>query len=422
MKHICMFLLMLFCQRLCFPQTTEALISKAAAVLEPKLVEIRRDFHMYPELSNKETRTSRIVAERLKALGLEVNAGYGVVGILKGIQPGSVVAVRADMDALPLQEINDVPYKSRVDGVMHACGHDVHTTIALGTAEILAGMRDRLKGTVKFIFQPSEEDWPEGSPAGAARMIKEGVLENPRPQAIYGLHVFAHPVGKVSYEPNGRVEASVDDFIIKTRGKAAHGAMEPYKGIDAIAVAAECIIALQMIRSRETDPMQQMSLAIGTIHGGKATNILADEVTLTGTLRSLDPGMRDIAKQKIRQILTGITSAHGASFDLSFTSGIPMVLNERTLLEKSIPSLQKAAGSANVMFDMPDLGSDDFAFYQEVIPGFYFNLGVLNKEKGIQASLHMNNFDVDEGCLIVGVKAMSNLVLDFLEREATKSQ
>ena len=422
MKHICLFLLMLFCQRLCFPQTTEALISKATALLEPKLVEIRRDLHMYPELSNKETRTSRIVAERLKALGLEVNAGYGVVGILKGIQPGPVIAVRADMDAVPIQETRDVPYKSRVAGVMHACGHDVHTTIALGTAEVLAGMRDRLKGTVKFIFQPSEEDWPEGSPAGAARMIKEGVLENPRPQAIYGLHVFARPVGEVSYEPNGRVEASADDFAIIIRGKAAHGAMEPHKGVDAIVVSAECIMGLQMIRSRKTDPMQQMSLAIGTIQGGKAANILADEVKLTGTLRSLDPGMKDSAKQNIGQILTGITSAHGASFDLSFTASFPMLLNERTLLEKSIPSLQKAVGSSKVMLDIPDLGAEDFAFFQEVIPGFYFNLGVFNKEKGIQSSIHTNTFDVDEGSLIVGVKAISNLVMDFLEREATKSQ
>jgi amidohydrolase len=399
-------------------QPPDVLIAKAAAALEPKLVEIRRDLHMHPELSNQERRTSQLVAERLKALELEVKTGYGVVGLLKGGQPGPVVAVRADMDARPIQEVRDVPYKSKVSGVMHACGHDVHTTIGLGTAEVLAGLRDRLKGTVKFIFQPAEEDWPDGSPAGAARMVKEGVLENPRPAAIFGLHVFARPVGELSYEPSGRVEASCDDFVITVRGKLSHGAMEPHKGVDAILVAAECVMALQTIHSRKMDPMQHMSLAIGTIQGGKATNIMADEVKLTGTLRTLDPGLRDSAKRNMREILAGITSAHGATFDLAFTASFPMLLNERKLLEASVPSLQKAVGASHVMLDVPDLGSEDFAFFQEVIPGFYFNLGVFNKDKGIQALVHTGFFDVDEGCLVVGVKAMSNLVVDFLEREA----
>ncbi len=420
MKPAWMLLLLIVSPRLCLSQNSEMPIAKAVAVLEPKLVETRRDLHMNPELSNKEIRTSRIVAERLKTLGLEVKTGYGVVGILKGGQPGPVVAVRADMDAVPIQEANNVPYKSKVDGVMHACGHDVHTTIALGTAELLAGMRDRLKGTVKFIFQPSEEDWPGGLPAGAARMVKEGVLDNPRPAAIYALHVFARPVGEVSYEPNGRVAASVDDFVITIRGKAAHGTMEPQKGVDAIAVAAECVMALQMIRSRKTDPIQQMSLAIGIIQGGKAANILADEVKLTGTLRTLDPAMRTSAKESMREILAGITAAHGANYLLEFTASIPMLLNERTLLEKSVPSLQKTVGSSKVMLDTPELAADDFAFFQEVIPGFIFNLGVLNKVKGIDSSIHTNTFDVDESCLGIGVKAMSNLVVDFLERESSR--
>jgi amidohydrolase len=371
-------------------------------------------------LSNQEKRTSQLVVDRLKALGLEVKTGYGVVGLLKGGQPGPVVAVRADMDALPIQEVRDVPYKSQVKGVMHACGHDVHTTIGLGTAEVLAGMRDRLKGTVKFIFQPAEEDWPDGSPAGAARMVQDGVLENPHPRAIFGLHVFARPVGEVSYEPNGRVNASLDDFVITVRGKLAHGAMEPHKGVDAIVVAAECIMALQTIRSRKTDPMQQMSLAIGTIQGGTATNILADEVKLTGTLRTLDPGLRDSTKRQMREVLAGITAAHGATFDLAFTASFPMNLNNRTLLDASIPSLQKTVGASKVMLDAPELGSEDFACFQEVIPGFYFNLGVFNKDKGIQSPVHTGTFDVDEGCLVIGVKAMANLVMDFLERESVR--
>jgi amidohydrolase len=422
MKSTFMLLLMLFAQRLCVAQSTDALVAKAAASLEPKLVEMRRDFHMNPELSNKEVRTSRIAAERLKALGPEVKTGYGVIGILKGGLPGPVVALRADMDALPIQETRDVPYKSKVDGVMHACGHDVHTTIALGTAEVLAGIRDRLKGTVKFIFQPSEEDWPDGSPAGAARMIKEGALENPRPLATYGLHVFERPVGEVSYEPDGRVAASVDDFVITVKGTATHGAAYPHKGVDAIVVAAECVMALQTIHSRKMDPRQHMSLAIGIIQGGKAANVMADEVKLSGTLRTLDRDLRDSAKQNMRELLAGITSAHGATFELAFTASIPMVLNEKKLLEESIPSLQKTVGSSNVVLDESSLGSEDFAFYQEVIPGFFFNLGVFNKEKGIQSVVHTSTFDVDEECLVVGVKAMSNLVVDFLERESKKPQ
>jgi amidohydrolase len=421
MKSRIFVLLALLISTLSSAQTSDALIARAAAALEPKLVEIRRDLHMHPELSNQEKRTSQLVADRLRALGLEVKTGYGVVGLLKGSQPGPAIAVRADMDALPIQEVRDVPYKSQVKGVAHACGHDVHTTIGLGTAEVLAGMRDRLKGTVKFIFQPAEEDnWPDGSPAGAAHMVREGVLENPRPRAIFGLHVFARPVGELSYEPNGRVNASDDDFVITVRGKLAHGAMEPQKGVDAIVAAAECVMALQTIRSRKTDPMQQMSLAIGTIQGGTAVNILADEVKLTGTLRTLDPGLRDSAKRQMREVLAGITAAHGATFDLVFTASIPMNLNDRTLLEASIPSLQKTVGASKVMLDAPELGSEDFAFFQEVIPGFYFNLGVFNKDKGIQSPVHTGTFDVDEGCLVIGVKAMANLVMDFLERESVR--
>ena len=414
--------LALFAPTFALAQETDLLIARAADALQPKLVEMRRDFHMHPELSNREARTSRIVAERLKALGLEVKAGYGVVALLKGAHAGPVVAIRADMDALPIQEIRDVPYRSKVDGVMHACGHDVHTTVGLGTAEVLAGMRDRLRGTVKFIFQPAEEDWPDGSTAGAARMVQEGVLENPRPAAIFGLHVYARPVGEVSYEPNGRMGTSVDDFAITVRGKLSHGAKEPQNGVDAIVVAAECVTALQTIHSRKTDPLQPMSLAIGTIQGGKATNIMADEVKLTGTLRTMDPGLRDSAKQNMRAILTGITSAHGASCELTFTFSCPMLLNDRDLTESSVPSLRKAVGASGVKSDPPDVGADDLAFFQEVIPGFDFNLGVFNKEKGIQAHIHTADFDVDENCLAVGVKAMANLIMDFLEREAKKIQ
>jgi amidohydrolase len=401
-------------------QGLEPRIATATEALAPKLVEMRRDFHMHPELSNQEARTSGIVAERLRALGLEVTtrvAGHGVVALLKGAQPGPVVAIRADMDALPIQEARDVPYKFQVPGVMHACGHDVHTTIGLGTAEVLAGLRDRLRGTVKFIFQPSEENWPGGLPAGAAKMVQEGVLENPRPQAIFGLHVADQDVGNVAYVPSGDVMAALDDFTITIHGRMAHGGMEPHKGVDAIVVASECVMALQTIHSRRLAPMSQMTFTLGTIHGGSRRNIIADEVKIEGTLRTLDPGVRDMAKGAVREILAGVTAAHGATFDLDFSVSVPMVHNERTLSDLSVASLRKAVGEAHVLLDTPELGSEDFAFYQQVIPGFFFELGVWNKAKGISAGVHTPDFDADEACLQVGVKAMSNLVVDFLERE-----
>jgi amidohydrolase len=396
-----------------------ARIAAASEALAPKLAEMRRDLHEHPELSNQEERTSRIVAERLTALGLEVKtgvAGHGVVALLRGARPGPVVAVRADMDALPIQEAGDVPYKSQVPGVMHACGHDVHTTIGLGTATVLAGLRDRLPGTVKFIFQPSEEAWPDGTPAGAAKMIQEGVLENPRPLAIFGLHVGSSEAGNVAYVPSGDVMAALDDFTITIHGKMAHGGMEPHKGVDAIVVASECATALQTIRSRRIEPMRAMVLTLGTIHGGTRRNIIADTVKIEGTLRTLDPAVRETAIRAMREILSGVTAAHGATFDLDFSTSLPSVHNDRALAEASIPSLRRAVGENHLLVDEPELGSEDFAFYQQVVPGFFFTLGVRNKAKGITAGVHTPEFDVDEACLQVGVRTMSTLLVDFLER------
>jgi amidohydrolase len=244
-------------------------IAQAAEALRAKLIEQRRDFHMHPELSNREERTSRIVAERLRALGLdEVKTGvgkYGVVALLKGSKPGPVVAVRADMDALPIQETIDVPYKSQTPGVKHACGHDVHTTVELGVAEVLSRMRDQISGTIKFIFQPAEEGAPVGEEGGATLMIKEGALENPRPQAIFGLHTGSFEVGQIAYH-SGPAMASADRFAIIIRGKKSHGA-QPQLGVDAIVVASECVTALQTIRSRRIDPLEPLVITIGTIKG-----------------------------------------------------------------------------------------------------------------------------------------------------------
>src|SRR5438874_3420950 len=296
-------------------------IAHAAEAMREQLVAQRRDFHMHPELSNREERTSRVVAERLRALGLtDIKTGvgkYGVTALLVGARPGPVVAGRADMDALPIQEVNDVPYKSLVPGVKHACGHDAHTTIELGVAEILSRMREEVHGTVKFIFQPAEEGPPAGEEGGAALMIKEGALDNPRPQAIFGLHVMPNiDVGQVGYN-SGPAMASSDKFLITIHGKKVHGAY-PHDGIDAVVVAAESIMALQSIRSRRINTLEPVVITVGSIHGGNRFNIIADEVKLEGTVRTLSEEVRHRVESLMRETLAGITSAYGAKFEMVY--------------------------------------------------------------------------------------------------------
>jgi len=394
-------------------------VARAVEALKPRLIEQRRDFHMNPELSNREERTARIVAQRLQSLGLdEVRTGvgkHGVVALLKGSRPGPVVAVRADMDALPIQEARDVPYKSRNPGVMHACGHDVHTTIGLGTAEVLAGMKDQVPGSVKFIFQPAEEGPPAGEEGGAALMIKEGALDAPRPRAIFGLHVMPLiEVGKIGYQYEAALAAS-DRFSIIVRGKKVHGAY-PHQGIDAIVVAAECVTALQTIRSRRIDTQDPMVLSIGSIAGGNRSNIIADEVKLEGTIRTLSDPVRREVHRLMREILSGICAAHGATFDLKISEGTPPTRNSRELVEAVLPTVRAVVGESNVISPRPLMGAEDFSHYAEVIPGFYFFLGVANPTRGITAMIHTPDFDVDEECLTIGVKVMTNAVLDNLDR------
>ncbi|HSE98693.1 MAG TPA: amidohydrolase, partial [Blastocatellia bacterium] len=360
-------------------------IAQAAEAMRARLIEQRRDFHMHPELSNREERTARVVAERLKALGLEVKTGvakHGVVALLKGAKPGPVVAVRADMDALPIQENIDVPYKSKNDGVKHACGHDVHTTVQLGVAEVLSRMRDQIAGTIKFIFQPAEEGAPAGEEGGALLMIKEGVLANPRPQAIFGLHVMPNiEVGQIGYN-SGPAMASSDRFVITIRGKKVHGAY-PHDGIDAVVVAAECVGALQKIRSRRINTMEPLVITIGSIHGGNRFNIITDEVVLEGTMRTLSEEIRSRAQEMMRETLTGITSAYGAKFDLTFDKPNPVTYNEPRLVEEMLPTLRRVVGEANVITPKPQMGAEDFSWFQKEIPGFYYFLGVGNRAKGI---------------------------------------
>jgi amidohydrolase len=398
----------------------EQQIAQAADGLRAKLVEQRRDFHMHPELSNREERTSRIVAERLRALGLEdIKTGiarYGVTALLKGAKPGPVVAVRADMDALPIQETNNVPYKSKVPGVKHACGHDAHTTVQLGVAEVLSKMRDQISGTVKFIFQPAEEGPPAGEEGGAPLMIKEGALENPRPQAIFGLHTSQFDVGQVAYH-SGPAMASADRFDITVRGRKSHGA-QPHLGIDAIVVAAECITAIQAIHSRRIDPLEPLVITIGTIKGGDRNNIIAEEVRMGGTMRTLNEDVRKRAQEMMRQTLASVTSAYGASFDLQFDSPNPVTYNDPKLVEETLPTMKRLLGDANVIAPKPFMPAEDFSYFQKVIPGFYFFLGVGNKAKGLTPMWHTADFDIDEESLVVGVKVMANVLLDYLDRHA----
>ena len=395
-------------------------IAQATESLRQQLITQRRDFHMHPELSNREERTSKVVADKLRALGLDVKTSvgkYGVVALLKGAKPGPVVAVRADMDALPIQEDIDVPYKSKNAGVKHACGHDVHMTVELGVVEVLSKMREQIAGTIKFIFQPAEEGAPTGEEGGARLMVKEGVLENPRPQAIFGLHVMPTiEVGQIGYN-SGPAMASSERFMIKIRGKKVHGAY-PHDGIDTVVVAAECVTALQTIRSRRIDTQEPLVITLGSIHGGNRFNIIADEVVMEGTMRTLSEEVRVKARDMMKKTLDGITSAYGATAELEFNLPNPVTYNDPKLVEATLPTMKRILGEKNLLTPKPQMGAEDFSEYQKIIPGFFYFLGVGNKAKGITAMIHTPEFDVDEEALIVGVKLMSNVLLDYLDRQA----
>ncbi|HWS52669.1 MAG TPA: amidohydrolase [Pyrinomonadaceae bacterium] len=394
-------------------------VAREAEALRERLVAQRRDFHMHPELSNREERTSRVVAERLRALGLtdiRTKVGrHGVTALLVGGKPGPVVAVRADMDALPIEETLDVPYKSRNPGVKHACGHDAHTTVALGVAEVLSKMRDEVRGTVKFIFQPAEEGAPPGEEGGASLMIKEGALENPRPRAVFGLHTEPNlQAGQIGYH-SGPAMASSDTFFVTVRGKRAHGA-QPHAGVDSIVVASECVLALQHIRSRRIDPLEPLVITVGTIQGGDRFNVIAGEVRLTGTMRTLSDDVRTRAKAMMRETLASVTAAYGATFELTYDGdGNPVTYNEPALVEQTLPTVRRVVGDQNTVALKPFMPAEDFSLYQKVIPGFYYFLGVGNRARGITAGWHTAEFDVDEESLVVGTKVMSNVLLDYLE-------
>jgi len=408
----------LVAQTLAVPADLRARIDRAAAELHPAVTELRRDIHRHPELGFRETRTAALVAERLKALGYEVQTGIGVtgvVGVLKGGRPGPVVAVRADMDALPIPELIEVPYKSTVPNVKHACGHDAHTAMTLGVAEIFSRMRAELPGTIKFLFQPAEEGDPDGGRTGALRMLDDKAFENPAPAAIFGMHVMPTLQAGQLGANIGPAMASSDRYTITITGKKTHGAY-PHTGIDPVPIAAQVIMALQTIPSRQIDAQKPTVVTVGIVQGGNRFNIVADEVSLTGTVRSLDTEGPSIVKGRMEAIVKGITSSFGASYALKYEEGAPVTFNDPALARASLPALEAVAGSGNLMTPPPQMGAEDFAYFQQRVPGFYFFVGVANPAKNITAMIHTEHFDIDEAALAVGMRAMATAVADYLYR------
>ncbi|MBW3660188.1 MAG: amidohydrolase [Gemmatimonadetes bacterium] len=391
----------------------------------PGIVEIRHTLHANPELSNREEETAALVARHLRSLGLEVEQGVaktGVVGILRGGRDGPVVAVRADMDALPVTERTDLPFRStkrttylgQEVGVAHACGHDVHTAVALGVASVLAPMRDSLPGTVKFLFQPAEEGPPPGEAGGASLMIEEGALEAPRPDAIFALHSFPDlPVGKVGWI-SGPTYASSDHFIATIRGRQSHGAY-PHLSVDPVVTAAQAILALQTIRSRNLDPTEPGVVSIGIVRGGERMNIIPESIRLEGTIRTYDDSVRTSIKRRIDEILAGVTTAAGADYELEYHPYAPPTTNDPELSSFARDVLEGALGSDAVVEVEPVMGAEDFAWFAREVPGFYFRLGVVAPGT-TSGALHTPDFRADDAAIGVGIRAMSSLVIETLRR------
>ena len=398
--------------------------------IEQKVIDWRRDIHQNPELGNREFRTATLVAKHLRSLGMEVKTEVGVtgvIGVLKGGLPGPVVALRADMDALPVLERTPISFASKATtfyegketAVMHACGHDSHVAILMGVAEILSGMQKELKGTVKFIFQPAEEGAPKGEEGGAELMVKEGALNNPKVDVIFGLHINAQvEVGKITYRPGGMF-AGVGDMKITVKGKSSHGA-EPWSSIDPIVVSAQIINNLQTIVSRNVNVTKNAAVVtIGAIHGGNRSNIIPEQVEMLGTVRTLSEADEKLVFERIRQIVTKTAEANGteATLELPYSSHYPVTFNNIALTAKMLPSLQKSTGAENVVLVPAETGAEDFSFFANEVPGFYFYVGALPKGKDPETSAphHTPEFYLDESGFITGVNAMVNLVVDYME-------
>jgi amidohydrolase len=410
-----------------FAQQTQVNIK--ADALKDQVIVWRRDFHEHPELGNHEVRTSAIIAKHLQSLGIQVQTGVattGVVGILKGGKPGPVVALRADMDGLPVIERTDVPFASKVKttyngqevGVMHACGHDSHMAILMGVAQVLSGMKSELHGTVKFIFQPAEEGVEPGQKGGAEEMVKQGVLENPKVDVVFGLHINSQTeVGKIAYRPGGTM-AGVNDLQIIVKGRSAHGAY-PWSSVDPIVVSAEIINNLQTIVSRNINITENPAVVtIGAIKGGNRSNIIPESVEMLGTLRSLTPADEKMLVERVKQIATKTAEAQGATAEVKmpYSSHYPVTFNDPALTQQMLPSLKKTAGAENVLLRPPVTGAEDFSFYQEKVPGMFIFLGGMPKGADpLKApSHHTPDFYIDESGFALGVKALCNLTLDYM--------
>lgn len=413
--------------------TLLAALDRAAAAAAPPALEHRHRIHQNPELGYQERETAQLVAEHLRGLGLEVTTGVahtGVVGILRGGLPGPVVAVRADMDALPVAEQTDLPYRSTKRGtwagaevpIAHACGHDVHTAVGLGVASALAAVRDRLPGTVKFLFQPAEEGPPPGEVTGALRMLREGALTDPKPEAIFALHSFPEladgvpgqaSVGQVGWT-SGPTYAAVDHFLIIVRGKQSHGAY-PHLGIDPIVMAAQAVTAFQTIRSRTLPALEPSVVTVGIIRGGERFNIIPGEVHLEGTVRTYKEGVRADVERRMREILDGVARAFGGSYELDYRQNAPATVNDPELAAWARPVLARAVGEDNVIASPPTMGGEDFAYFANEVPGFYFRLGTLAPGT-TSGGLHTPDFRADDAAVPVGIKAMARLVAEYLTR------
>lgn len=411
----------------------DPLIESAVNKIETKCINWRRDFHKNPELGNREIRTAKIVADHLRSLGIEVKenvAKTGVVGILKGDKPGPVIALRADMDALPVTERVNIPFASKVKttyngqevGVMHACGHDTHVAILMSVAEILSGMKKDLAGTIKFVFQPSEEGPPQGEDGGAPLMVKEGVLENPNVDVMFGLHIDAQThVGQIGYREGG-IMAESDWFTIQIKGKQTHGA-EPWLGIDPVVIGSQIINGLQTIVSRQTE-LTKNAVVISTtmFKAGVRENIIPEEVILSGTIRTLDVAMRNDVWMRIERTAKNIAEASGATAEVKFDAKTGVTYNDSALTKKMAPSLMKASNN-NAIIITPQTGAEDFSFFSDKVPSLYFFVGGTAKDKdpAIVPAHHTPDFQIDESGMKTGIKAFCYLVLDYMKMSQNNS-
>jgi amidohydrolase len=388
-------------------------ILELAGTLKDQLTEWRRDFHQNPELGFEEKRTSQIVAEHLEKLGLEVNRGVGgtgVVGLLQGKEPGPTIGLRADMDALPIQDQKNVSYCSKVPGKAHVCGHDAHTSILMGAAQYLSKNERPQRGNIKFIFQPAEEGL-----GGARAMIEDQVLHDPQVNAIAGLHVNTGiPTGRIT-GVRGIGCAAADRIKIKIIGKGGHAA-HPHLAVDSVSVTAEVISALQHIASRQVDPLDSVVITIGKIHGGAAGNIIAPDVELIGTVRTLNPNLREQMPSRIERVVKGITEALGATYDFSYTMGYPSIINDDGMVDLLQHTADQVLGSNKYEIVKPTMGGEDFSYFTQQVPGVFFRLGVGNEDKNIVHPGHHPMFDIDEDALPIGVALLSTIALNYLKQ------